>query len=200
MSDTLIQPVLAHLDERQPLIAHWLKAFLRIPSVSADPAFAAHMTQARDFLCERLRREGLHKVQLLDGGGEPAVYGEWLGAPGKPTLLIYGHYDVQPADPLELWRTPPFEPTQVGDRLYARGASDVKGSTTVALEVVFAFLATLRSCPVNIKVFIEGEEETGSPTLRALIQRHGALLAADAVLSADGGRASAQVPTINTGA
>lgn len=200
MSDTLIQPVLAHLDARQPLIAHWLKAFLRIPSVSADPAFAPHMARARDFLCERLRRDGLHNVQLLEGGGEPAVYGEWLGAPGKPTLLIYGHYDVQPADPLELWRTPPFEPTQVGDRLYARGASDVKGSTTVALEVVFAFLATLRSCPVNIKVFIEGEEETGSPTLRALIQRHGALLAADAVLSADGGRASAHVPTINTGA
>ena len=136
MSDTLIQPVLAHLDARQPLIAHWLKAFLRIPSVSADPAFAPHMARARDFLCERLRRDGLHNVQLLEGGGEPAVYGEWLGAPGKPTLLIYGHYDVQPADPVELWRTPPFEPTQVGDRLYARGASDVKGSTTVALEVV----------------------------------------------------------------
>ena len=200
MSDTLIQPVLARLEERQPLIEHWLKAFLRIPSVSADPAFAPGMAQARDFLCERLRREGLANVQLLDGGGEAAVYGEWLGAPGKPTLLIYGHYDVQPADPLDLWRTPPFEPTEIDGRLYARGTSDVKGSTTVALEVVFAYLATLRSCPVNIKVFLEGEEETGSPTLRTLIQRHGPLLAADAVLSADGGRASAKVPTINTGA
>ncbi|KAG1394979.1 hypothetical protein G6F59_014083 [Rhizopus arrhizus] len=126
--------------------------------------------------------------------------GPSTGAPGRPTVLIYGHYDVQPADPVALWRTPPFEPTQVGDRLYARGTSDVKGSTPIALEVVFAFLATLRACPVNIKVFIEGEEETGSPSLRPLIDRYRDLLAADAVLSADGGRASATTPTINTGA
>lgn len=199
MTHTL-EPVLDHLASRQPQIEAWLKTFLRIPSVSADPAYAGAMGDARRFLCERLRAEGLQQVQLLDGGGEPAVYGEWMGAPGRPTLLIYGHYDVQPADPLELWRTPPFEPTQVGDRLYARGASDVKGSTTVALEVVFAYLATLRACPVNIKVFIEGEEETGSPTLRPLIERYRDLLSADAVLSADGGRASATTPTINTGA
>ncbi|MGH8818864.1 MAG: dipeptidase [Achromobacter pestifer] len=199
MTDSL-QPVLNHLASRQPQIEAWLKTFLRIPSVSADPAYASSMDEARRFLCERLRAEGLQQVQLLDGGGEPAVYGEWMGAPGRPTLLIYGHYDVQPADPIELWRTPPFEPTQDGDRLYARGTSDVKGSTTIALEVVFAYLATLRACPVNIKVFIEGEEETGSPTLRPLIQRYQDLLAADAVLSADGGRASATTPTINTGA
>ncbi|QVQ27776.1 dipeptidase [Achromobacter deleyi] len=199
MSDPIV-PVLDHLASRQAQIESWLKTFLRIPSVSADPAYAGSMDEARRLLCERLRAGGLDHVQLLDGGGEPAVYGEWTGAPGRPTLLIYGHYDVQPADPVELWRTPPFEPTLVGDRLYARGASDVKGSTTVALEVVFAFLAVLRSCPVNIKVFIEGEEETGSPTLRPLIQRHRQLLAADAVLSADGGRASAVTPTINTGA
>ncbi|EJO31492.1 dipeptidase [Achromobacter marplatensis] len=199
MTNTL-QPVLNHLAARQPQIEAWLKTFLRIPSVSADPAYAASMDEARRFLCERLRAEGLQQVQLLDGGGEAAVYAEWTGAPGRPTVLIYGHYDVQPADPVALWRTPPFEPTQVGDRLYARGTSDVKGSTTIALEVVFAFLATLRACPVNIKVFIEGEEETGSPSLRPLIDRYRDLLAADAVLSADGGRASATTPTINTGA
>ncbi|MGE8673679.1 MAG: M20/M25/M40 family metallo-hydrolase [Achromobacter kerstersii] len=199
MSDPF-DPVLTHLAARQPQIEAWLKTFLRIPSVSADPAYAGSMEDARRFLCERLRAEGLQQVQLLDGGGEAAVYGEWMGAPGRPTLLIYGHYDVQPADPVELWRTPPFEPTQDGDRIYGRGTSDVKGSTTVALEVVFAYLATLRACPVNIKVFIEGEEETGSPTLRPLIDRYRGLLTADAVLSADGGRASAQTPTINTGA
>jgi len=196
----LLDPVLSHLAARQPQIEAWLKTFLRIPSVSADPAYARSMEDARRFLCERLRAEGLQQVQLLDGGGEAAVYGEWMGAPGRPTLLIYGHYDVQPADPVDRWRTPPFEPTQDGDRLYGRGTSDVKGSTTVALEVVFAYLATLRACPVNIKVFIEGEEETGSPTLRPLIDRYRSLLTADAVLSADGGRASAQTPTINTGA
>jgi acetylornithine deacetylase/succinyl-diaminopimelate desuccinylase-like protein len=148
----------------------WLEDFLRIPSVSADPAFAPGMDTALRFLLERLRAIGLHEVQLLDGGGEPAVYGEWNGAPGRPTLMVYGHYDVQPADPLALWRTPPFEPAMVDGRLYARGSSDVKGSTTIALETIAAFLAVRGGCPVNIKVFLEGEEETGSPSLRRLVE------------------------------
>ncbi|QOF78954.1 dipeptidase [Variovorax sp. 38R] len=194
------QHVIDHLDARQPQIVAWLKDFLRIPSVSADPAFAPGMHEARRFLVERLQQIGLAGVRLLDGDGEPAVYGEWSGAPGQPTLMIYGHYDVQPAAPLEQWRTPPFEPTQVDGRLYGRGTSDVKGSTTIALEVIASFLAVQGRCPVNIKVFLEGEEETGSPSLRTLVDRHRTLLQADAVLSADGGRASAQVPTINTGA
>jgi acetylornithine deacetylase/succinyl-diaminopimelate desuccinylase-like protein len=118
----------------------------------------------------------------------------------QPTLMIYGHYDVQPADPVGQWRTPPFEPTEVDGRLYGRGTSDVKGSTMIALEVIASFLAVQGRCPVNIKVFLEGEEETGSPSLRTIVERHRALLQADAVLSADGGRASAEVPTINTGA
>lgn len=192
--------VIDHLDARQPEIVDWLKAFLRIPSVSADPSFAPHMHEARRFLLERLQRIGLSGVRLLDGGGEPAVYGEWNGAPGQPTLMVYGHYDVQPADPLDQWHTPPFEPTEVGGRLYGRGTSDVKGSTAIALEVIASFLAVQGRCPVNIKVFLEGEEETGSPSLRTIVERHRALLQADAVLSADGGRASADVPTINTGA
>ncbi|MGJ7526120.1 dipeptidase [Variovorax sp. GB1P17] len=194
------QHVIDHLDARQPEIVDWLKAFLRIPSVSADPSFAPGMHEARRFLIERLQQIGLAGVRLLDGGGEPAVYGEWNGAPGQPTLMIYGHYDVQPADPLAQWRTPPFEPTEVDGRLYGRGTSDVKGSTTIALEVIASFLAVQGQCPVNIKVFLEGEEETGSPSLRTIVERHRALLQADAVLSADGGRASAEVPTINTGA
>jgi acetylornithine deacetylase/succinyl-diaminopimelate desuccinylase-like protein len=194
------QQVIDHLDARQPEIVSWLKAFLRIPSVSADPSFAPGMHEARRLLVERLQQIGLAGVRLLDGGGEPAVYGEWNGAPGQPTLMIYGHYDVQPADPVEQWHTPPFEPTEVDGRLYGRGTSDVKGSTTIALEVIASFLAVQGRCPVNIKVFLEGEEETGSPSLRTIVERHRALLQADAVLSADGGRASAEVPTINTGA
>lgn len=194
------QIVLDDLESRQPAILEWLQSFLRIPSVSADPSFAQGMHEARRFLLERLKGIGLDKVQLLEGGGEPAVYGEWNGAPGKPTLLIYGHYDVQPADPIELWVTPPFEPTVVDGRIYGRGTSDVKGSTTIALEVIASFLAVQGRCPVNVKVFLEGEEETGSPSLRALAHRHRALLKADAAISADGGRASPDVPTINTGA
>lgn len=193
-------PVIDHLRAREPEIVDWLKAFLRIPSVSADPAFAPGMREARRFLLERMEQIGLAGVRLLDGGGEPAVYGEWNGAPGRPTLMVYGHYDVQPADPVEQWRTPPFEPTEVDGRLYGRGTSDVKGSTTIALEVISSFLAVQGACPVNIKVFLEGEEETGSPSLRTIVERHRALLQADAVLSADGGRASASVPTLNTGA
>jgi acetylornithine deacetylase/succinyl-diaminopimelate desuccinylase-like protein len=193
-------PVIDHLRAREPEIVDWLKAFLRIPSVSADPAFAPGMREARRFLLERMEQIGLAGVRLLDGGGEPAVYGEWNGAPGRPTLMVYGHYDVQPADPVEQWRTPPFGPTEVDGRLYGRGTSDVKGSTTIALEVIASFLAVQGACPVNIKVFLEGEEETGSPSLRTIVERHRALLQADAVLSADGGRASASVPTLNTGA
>ncbi|AEA61978.1 M20/M25/M40 family metallo-hydrolase [Burkholderia gladioli] len=196
----MIQPVLDHLAAAQPAILARLDALLRIPSVSADPARAADMQAARTLLTARLREIGLSNVGELDGGGEPAVFGEWSGAPGRPTLLIYGHYDVQPAEPLEAWRTPPFEPTRIGDRLYARGASDVKGATTVALEVIAAYLAVTGACPVNLKVFLEGEEETGSPTLAAILERHRDRLAVDAVLSADGGRASASFPTINTGA
>ena len=192
--------VLEQLLARQGEIVDWLKGFLRIPSVGADPACAADMQAARALLLERLNAMGLHNVQLLDGGGQPAVYGEWLGAPGKPTLMIYGHYDVQPADPLEAWTSPPFEPTERNGLLYARGASDVKGSTTIALETVAQFLATEGACPVNVKIFLEGEEETGSPTLRAIVNKYRDLLACDGVLSADGGRASREVPTINTGA
>ena len=141
----------------------------------------------------------MQNVQLLEGGGQPAVFGEWLGAPGRPTLIVYGHYDVQPADPLELWDSPPFEPTERDGRLYARGASDVKGSTTIAIETIAGFLAVTGGCPVNIKLFIEGEEETGSPSLRDIVERYRGMLTADAMLSADGGRASTTIPTLGIG-
>ncbi|MFM0433770.1 M20/M25/M40 family metallo-hydrolase [Paraburkholderia aspalathi] len=196
----MIQNVIDYLRTERAGIMSRLDTLLRIPSVSTEPAFAPHMQEARLYLRKRLCEIGLSNVSELDGGGEPAVFGEWLGAPGKATILIYGHYDVQPAEPLELWRTPPFEPTHEEGRIYARGASDVKGSTTIALEVVAAFLKVAEGCPVNVKVFLEGEEETGSPSLRTIIERHREMLRVDAVLSADGGRASATVPTINTGA
>lgn len=200
METPVVQRVLEFLETEHDAILSRLKTYLRIPSVSPDPAFGVHMAHARQYLATRLSDIGLANIRELDGGGEPAVYGEWLGAPGKPTVLIYGHYDVQPEDPIELWKSPPFEPTERDGCLFARGASDVKGPTSIALEVVAAFLAVAGGCPVNVKVFLEGEEETGSPTLAEIITRHRELLSVDAVLSADGGRASAVVPTINTGA
>ncbi|HUB11730.1 MAG TPA: dipeptidase [Acetobacteraceae bacterium] len=191
--------VLAHLAIQREAILERLKTLLRLPSVSTDPAYADAMQAAREFLLQRLRDAGMQNVQLLDGGGQPAVFGEWLGAAGKPTLIVYGHYDVQPADPLELWDSPPFEPTERNGRLYARGASDVKGSTTIAVETIAGFLATTGALPINVKLFIEGEEECGSPSLRGIVERYGDLLSADAMLSADGGRASTTVPTLGIG-
>lgn len=182
------------------LVRDRLERFIRLPSVSTDPAFAAGMRGAQDFLLEWLRGIGLDDVQLLHGGGHPAVYGAWTGAPGRPTLLIYGHYDVQPPDPVGEWHSPPFEPTERGGCLFGRGASDDKGSTAIAISAVAAWLRAPGGCPVNVKLFLEGEEEVGSPSLRAIVARHGALLRADAMLSADGGRASPTVPTVNVGA
>ena len=192
--------VIAYLEREHDAILERLKAVLRLPSVSTDPAYADGLKAARSFFMDRLTAIGLQDVQLLDGGGHPAVYGAWNGAPGAPTLIIYGHYDVQPPEPFELWQSPPFEPTVRNGRLYARGASDVKGSTTIAVETVAAYLAVTRRCPVNVKVFIEGEEEIGSPSLRRIVERYRNLLQADGMISADGGRGSTEVPTLNTGA
>ncbi len=196
MSDAVI----AHLTGQREAILERLKALIRIPSVSTDPAYAADMQRARDVLLARLTDLGLQNVQPLDAGaGQPAVFGEWTGAPGRPTLIVYGHYDVQPADPLELWHSPPFEPAERDGRLYGRGASDVKGSTTIAIETIGAFLAVAGALPVNVKLFLEGEEESGSPSLRAIVERHRDKLGADVMLSADGGRASTTVPTLGIG-
>ena len=194
------QAVIDDLMARLPQVRERLDAFLRLPSVSADPGFAEGMEQARQFLTAWLTEAGFADIQRLDGGGQPAIYAAWNGAPGKPTILVYGHYDVQPPAPLDHWRTDPFEPTEIDGRLYARGASDVKGSTTIAIETVASFLRLTGGCPVNIKFFLEGEEETGSPSLRQIVRRFGPLLEADAMISADGGRASPTIPTINTGA
>ena len=177
-----------------------LQALIRLPSVSTDPAYEPGMQATRDYLLGWFREIGLAEVQPLDGGGHPAVYGSWSGAPGKPTLLIYGHYDVQPPDPVDEWVSPPFEPTERDGCLFGRGASDDKGSSVIAIAAVAAFLQQTGACPVNVKLFLEGEEEVGSPSLPAIVARYGALLQADAMLSADGGRASRTIPTINVGA
>ena len=193
------EQVSQYLAGQREAILDRLLALLRLPSVSTDPAYAGGMAAARDFLCDRLRALGLGDVQLLDGGGQPAIYASWLGAPGRPTIIVYGHYDVQPPDPLKLWHSPPFEPSIRDERIYARGASDVKGSTLIAVETIGAFLAVEGGCPVNIKLFLEGEEEVGSPSLPVIIEKHRDLLAADAMLSADGGRASTSFPSVSIG-
>ncbi|MEQ9332263.1 dipeptidase [Thalassobaculum sp.] len=192
-------PVVARLTADRPTILARLGVLVAARSVSTDPAYADGMAEARSILLDRLGAAGFSNVGLLEAGGHPAVYGEWLGAPGKPTILVYGHYDVQPPDPVELWHSPPFEMTPRDGRLYGRGISDDKGPSSIAIETLAAFLAVEGRLPVNVKILLEGEEEIGSATLGAILEAHRDRLAADAVLSADGGRWRADIPSIAVG-
>jgi len=179
--------VLAHLEQRRDSILGELIEFAAIPSVSTDPAHAADVMAAAAWVAAQLSAAGPFTVRTIPTPGASIVYAEWLGAPGAPTVLVYGHYDVQPPDPLELWQSPPFEPTLRDGRLYARGASDDKGPMLIPIKVAEAFFAVEGRLPVNLKFMIEGEEETGSPNLEPFVTRHRELLAADVVVSADGG-------------
>jgi acetylornithine deacetylase/succinyl-diaminopimelate desuccinylase-like protein len=185
-----------YLKEQQPRYQEELLNFLSIPSVSALPEHAADVQQAARWVAARLIRAGLENVQVLPTDGHPVVYGESLHAPGKPTILIYGHFDTQPADPLELWTSPPFEPQIRADRVYARGASDDKGNMLIPILAVEALLHEEGILPVNVKFFLEGQEEIGSPHLRPLIEKERKRLACDFVVSADGGQHSEDQPSL----
>jgi acetylornithine deacetylase/succinyl-diaminopimelate desuccinylase-like protein len=189
----------AYLDAQQDRFVAELLDFLRIPSVSALPEHAPDVARAGAWVAERLRRAGIEHVQILPTGGHPVVYGDWLHAPGKPIVLIYGHFDTQPADPLERWTHPPFEPHMADGRVYARGASDDKGNMLAPILAVEALLQSGGALPVNIKFFFEGQEEIGSPQLGTFIPAHAELLACDMVLSSDGGQWSEHEPAILVG-
>ena len=177
-----------------------LADFLAIPSVSALPEHAADLRRASGFLAARLRAAGLDGVAVLETGGHPAVYAEWLGAPGRPTALIYGHYDVQPADPLELWTSPPFQATERGGRLYARGAADDKGQVWMHVLAVEALLrAGGGRLPLNLKFIVEGEEEVGSTHLAAFVERERERLACDVVVISDSSFLRPGLPAIAHG-
>jgi acetylornithine deacetylase/succinyl-diaminopimelate desuccinylase-like protein len=180
------EKVLAHLETQHDRILAELVAFAAIPSVSTDPAHAASMHAAARWVASALAAAGPFTVRTIRTPGNPVVYGEWLGAPGKLTVLVYGHYDVQPADPLEKWQSAPFTPTVRDGRLYARGASDDKGPMLIPIKVAESFFAVAGALPINVKCMFEGEEEIGSPSLDAFISDNTGLLAADVVLSADG--------------
>lgn len=175
-----------YLKEQQPRYLEELIQFLRIPSISALPEHAQDVQQAAQWVANRLKIAGLENVQIWPTEGHPAVYGEWLHALDKPTVLIYGHFDTQPADPLELWTHPPFEPTIENDRVYARGASDDKSNMLIPILTIEALLSTEGVLPVNVKCFFEGQEEIGSPQMPSLIAQQRNQLACDLVLSADG--------------
>ncbi|MFN8581134.1 MAG: dipeptidase [Gemmatimonadaceae bacterium] len=181
-----LDSVLDHLKSSHDRILSELVEFASIPSVSTDPTYAAEMQRAADWVARTLAAAGPLAVTIMPTPGNPVVYGEWLGAPGKPTALIYGHYDVQPPDPLGKWQSPPFTPSIRNGRLYARGVSDDKGPLLIPIKVAESFFASGQEPPINLKFMIEGEEEVGSRNLDAFIRAHRELLAADMVLSADG--------------
>ncbi len=173
-----------------------LQRFAAIPSVSTDPAYSDGMALGAAFLVQYMTECGLEHVAIRPTAGHPVVTADWLHAPGRPTILIYGHYDVQPPDPVEKWQTPPFEPTIRENRMYARGVSDDKGPVMVALAALAALLQTGGALPVNVKLLIEGEEEMGSAHLEPFVEAHAAELAADFVLSADGAMWRVDLPTV----
>ena len=169
---------------------------LKIASVSTDPAHKGDVKKAAQFVRDHLKACGCTRTEIVNTPGHPIVYGEWLGAPGKPTILVYGHYDVQPADPLELWDTPPFEPTEKKGKLFARGSADDKGQFIIHPNALRAHLETSGTCPVNIKFLIEGEEEIGSPNLDPYIKANRKKLACDAVVVSDTHMHAKGVPSI----
>src|SRR4051794_21125027 len=177
-----------------------LKAFLRIPSVSTDPAHKQDVRRAADFVAAQLTQAGLRNVGLIEKEGRnPLVYGEWLGAGGKPTLLMYGHYDVQPPDPLDEWKSPPFEPEVRGDNIYARGACDDKGQVYIQIKAVESLLKTTGKLPVNVKFLLEGEEETGGEHIEAYVKARPPRLHADAAVVCDTEMFAPDLPTICVG-
>jgi acetylornithine deacetylase/succinyl-diaminopimelate desuccinylase-like protein len=178
------QAALAYAQAARSAALDDLCALLAIPSVSTLPEHAPDLARAAQWCADYLGRIGLEDVQILPMGGAPLVYADRTQVANAPTLLVYGHYDVQPPDPLDQWRTPPFQPTVVGENLFARGASDDKGQFLAVLKAVEACLA-VGGLPINVKVMIEGEEEVSSPHLSAFVRDHADLLACDAVLICD---------------
>jgi acetylornithine deacetylase/succinyl-diaminopimelate desuccinylase-like protein len=173
-----------------------LKTWLAIPSVSALPEHAADMKRCADWTADEMRRIGLENVRLVETPGNPVVYGDWLGAPGAPTILFYGHYDVQPVDPLELWTSPPFEATVRDDNLFARGAVDDKGQVFMHFKAIEAHMKQTGRLPVNVKFIVEGEEEVGSVNLDNFIVAHKDDLAANVVVISDSGMFDKGVPSL----
>ncbi len=188
-----------YLDEHTSAHVDQLFDFLRIPSISALPEHAGDVARAAQWVADRLSAAGIEGVRIIPTGGHPVVYGEWLHAPGKPTILIYGHFDTQPADPVELWTSPPFTPTVRDGRIYARGASDDKGNMLTPILAAEALLQADGTLPVNLKFFFEGQEEILSPQIPDVLAAHRDLLACDLVVSADSGQFTEDQPSITVG-
>jgi acetylornithine deacetylase/succinyl-diaminopimelate desuccinylase-like protein len=176
-----------------------LKSFLAIPSISALPQHQADVRRCAEWTADEMRRIGMQNVRLIETPGNPVVYGDWLGAEGAPTILFYGHYDVQPVDPLNLWESPPFEADVRDGEIYARGAADDKGQVFMHFKAIEAHLKQNGRLPVNLRVILEGEEEVGSANLDNFVKGHKEELAADVVVISDSTMFDRGVPSITYG-
>ncbi len=200
-----IEAAVAFARNEQERFVEELKDLLRIPSISTDPAHVGDVRAAAEFCARELRRIGLANVRLIETStgkrtGHPLVYGEWLQATGKRTVLCYGHYDVQPAEPLDEWRSPPFEPEVRDGNIYARGAVDDKGQMWMHVKALEAWMhAGGGAMPVNIRVILEGEEEVGGEGIAAFVREHGAALQADVALVSDTEMFAPELPTLCVG-
>ncbi len=191
-----MEQALRYVETRFEDFLQELMEFLRIPSISTDPAYTESVREAAEWLAENMRRAGMEKVEVFPTSGHPIVYAEHVEDASLPTVLVYGHYDVQPPDPLELWESPPFEPVIREGQIYARGASDDKGQLFMHVKAVEAYLKGAGRMPVNIKFLVEGEEESGSENLVPFIEHHRELLQADTVLISDTAMLDEDKPSI----
>jgi acetylornithine deacetylase/succinyl-diaminopimelate desuccinylase-like protein len=193
--------VFEYYHENRDRFLQGLTSLVKIPSISTLPEHKPDIRRAVEFLATELREMGMKNVEIIEGKANqhPLLYAEWLEAPGKPTLLLYGHYDVQPPDPLEEWVSPPFEPAIRNDNLYARGASDDKGQTYLLVKAVEGFLKTEGKLPINVKFLLEGEEEVGGEHIEAYVAAQPERLKADAAVICDTEMFAPELPTITTG-
>jgi acetylornithine deacetylase/succinyl-diaminopimelate desuccinylase-like protein len=186
----------SYLQQEQPRFVQEFLDFCRIPSISSLPEHAADVRTAARWVEARVRAAGMENVEILETGGHPMVYADWLHAPGKPTVMIYGHFDTQPVDPVSLWDADPFDPQLRDGRVYARGASDDKGGMFAPILAVEALLRSEGRLPVNVKLFFEGQEEIGSPTMGPFVKANAERFACDMVISADGGQWAEDQPSL----
>lgn len=193
-----MQEIKKYVNEHKQRFLDELFELLRMPSVSADSKYRDDVLKTADFVAQKLRDAGADKVEVCPTAGYPVVYGEKIIDPDKPTVLVYGHYDVQPADPLELWNTPPFEPTIRDEKIYARGACDDKGQFFMHVKA-FELMMRTGQLPCNIKFMIEGEEEVGSANLDTFVKNNKERLKADVVLISDTSMLSLETPSLETG-
>lgn len=192
----MMQQLLAYLEANRDRTLAELKEFISIPSVSSQSDHANDMRRCAEWISSHLKAVGLEHVQVMETAGHPLVYADWLGAPEAPTVLLYGHYDVQPVDPVELWSSPPFEATIREGNIYGRGAVDDKGQVFAHFKAFEAYLKNTGKLPLNVKVLVEGEEEIGSEHLEAFVKEQAELLKADLVLISDSDMFARGVPSV----